>query len=222
MQWNAFKKTYEGIASPLAQNERHISVLKDIFEYLIDLPVRLGIKLNPEFHSLVAVDSKSRIDRPKKFDTSSVIKADVLIKKLEDDRQQASLLGTLAKLLGDEALLDLGQQLVKLHRPIQFDYSAKFGISKPEDSATQIKKSSIPVEVKSAHEFKCRTCGNSKVSIQYGKFGYYFKCEACEGNTPIKLGCGMDGHKERLRKDGKDFYRECPDCKSSSLFYSND
>ncbi|MBU3989242.1 MAG: hypothetical protein KJ702_08030, partial [Gammaproteobacteria bacterium] len=46
-------------------------------------------------------------------------------------------------------------------------------------------------------------------------------CAACEGNTPIKLGCGVDGHKERIRKEGRKFYRECTECKSSSLFFEN-
>ena len=66
----------------------------------------------------------------------------------------------------------------------------------------------------------CRTCKGTNVSVQYGKFGYYFKCGDCDGNTPIKLTCST-GHKERIRKDGKRFYRECGECKSSSLFFEN-
>lgn len=49
-QWNDFKKTYEGMASPLAQNERHIAVLKDAVAR-IELPSRAGITLTPSFHS---------------------------------------------------------------------------------------------------------------------------------------------------------------------------
>ena len=67
---------------------------------------------------------------------------------------------------------------------------------------------------------ECRACKSSNLSVQYGKFGYYFKCGDCEGNTPIKLTCSV-GHKERIRKEGAKFYRECADCKSSSLYYEN-
>lgn len=77
LRWNDFKKTFEGMASPLAQNERHIAVLKDAFAK-IDMPTRLGVRLSPTFESYVLVSPNSRIDRPKKFDTSHVIKADVL------------------------------------------------------------------------------------------------------------------------------------------------
>lgn len=67
---------------------------------------------------------------------------------------------------------------------------------------------------------ECRVCKSSNLSVQYGKFGYYFKCGDCEGNTPIKLTCSV-GHKERIRKEGAKFFRECVECKRSSLFYEN-
>jgi hypothetical protein len=58
------------------------------------------------------------------------------------------------------------------------------------------------------------------LSVQYGKFGYYFKCGDCEGNSPIKLTCSA-GHKERIRKDGAKFFRECAECKTSALYFEN-
>jgi len=67
----------------------------------------------------------------------------------------------------------------------------------------------------------CRECKSAKLSVQYGKYGYYFKCGDCDSNTPIKISCGKNGHKERIRKDGLKFYRECSDCGSSNLFFAN-
>ena len=49
----------------------------------------------------------------------------------------------------------------------------------------------------SSPALQCRKCQGSGSSIQYGKFGYYFKCRGCDGNTPIKFDCGKEGHKER-------------------------
>ena len=43
-----------GIPSPLEQNDRHIAVLQDVFKTL-DMPTRLGIRLQPSFESLVLV-----------------------------------------------------------------------------------------------------------------------------------------------------------------------
>lgn len=45
-QWNSSKKNFDGMASPLAQNERHIAVLKEVLEH-IELPTRAGMKLSP-------------------------------------------------------------------------------------------------------------------------------------------------------------------------------
>src|SRR5690606_8298748 len=55
---------------------------------------------------------------------------------------------------------------------------------------------------------RCRHCGHTEPVIAHGRYGYYFKCLSCSGNTPIKLDCGQPAHKERLRKDGPRFYRE--------------
>ena len=77
MRWNAYRHNYEGMASPLEQNERHIAVLREAMKE-IELPVRLGVRIPLEFHSLVMVAPSARIDRPKKFDASRVIKADQL------------------------------------------------------------------------------------------------------------------------------------------------
>ncbi|MBI5444124.1 MAG: NERD domain-containing protein [Deltaproteobacteria bacterium] len=69
LRWNDFRKTYGGMASPLAQNERHMAVLRDVFGEICT-PTRLGVQITPSFHSIVLVSPKARIDRPKKFDTS--------------------------------------------------------------------------------------------------------------------------------------------------------
>ena len=68
---------------------------------------------------------------------------------------------------------------------------------------------------------KCRSCESGNLSVQYGKYGYYFKCADCDGNTPIKVSCGKEDHKERIRKDGPKFFRECEQCKTSSLYFVN-
>ena len=68
----------------------------------------------------------------------------------------------------------------------------------------------------------CKACGSSQLTIEYGKFGYYFKCKACEANTALKIGCEVPGHKEKIRKSKLTFYRECEHCVSSTIFYVNE
>ncbi len=235
MQWNSYKKTYEGIPSPFAQNERHIAVLKDVFSTLIELPSRLGVKLEPEFHSIVAVASSARIERPNNFDTSNLVKADQLIQRLDDNLKSASLFSAVAKLVSEDTLLGIAQQLLFFHRPIRFDYAAKFGLESPLNNNGASKTGPVTdpsqtdtTSTKEKNEdssdellLSCRKCNSTNISIQYGKYGYYFKCAECEGNTPINIGCGHEGHKERLRKDGARFFRECAECRTSRLYFEN-
>lgn len=89
LRWNAYEKAYEGMPSPLAQNERHVAVLRDAFEQ-IDMPTRLGKRLTPVFLSYVLVSPRARIERPKRFDTSHVLKADML--SVEDELNKRGLL----------------------------------------------------------------------------------------------------------------------------------
>lgn len=229
LRWNGFKKSFEGMASPLAQNERHITVLKDVFAQ-IDMPTRLGIRLSPSFHSYVLVASSARIDRPVKFDSSQVVKADAWPKTLEkyvDDLGVLSTFASAARMVSSETLVDVCKKIIALHKPITINYAAKFGIAEAQNApvepvALPAQPAQKTPDVREVPETaQCRFCQSQTVSIQYGKFGYYFKCGSCDGNTPIKISCGQSGHKERLRKEGLLFYRECADCKSSSLFFNN-
>lgn len=243
LRWNDFKKTYEGMASPLAQNERHIAVLRDAFNS-IEMPTRLGLRLSPTLESYVLVSQNARIDRSRKADSSHIIKADVLLTTIEKQFENDSVLGTLgsmSRFVSSETVEHIAKMLCSLHRPIAINYAAKFGIGDwpaPKlSSAPAVEKMAQPQSPPKASvqapaispgkgaEGKanavCRACNSAKLSIQYGKFGYYFKCGDCDGNTPIKISCGVTGHKEKIRKDGPRFYRECAECKTSQLYFEN-
>lgn len=236
MSWNAFRKCFEGMPSPFAQNERHITVLNEALAR-IDMPSKVGLRLSPVCHSYVLVSSKARIDRPQKFDTSRLIKSDMLsatIDRFFDKAGVFEVVGSLARCLSTETLEKVGQTLIRMHRPASFDYAAKFGIphgqpvvvpvvAVPPIAPEPIPQKSISVDktLEQTTQPTCRECKSAKLLVLYGKFGYYFKCSDCDSNTPIKIYCSKDGHKERIRKDGSKFYRECSDCNSSNLFFVN-
>jgi hypothetical protein len=67
----------------------------------------------------------------------------------------------------------------------------------------------------------CRKCGSRHLAIVYGKYGYYFKCGACDGNTPIRPDCAQCAVREKIRKDGNQFFAECPTCRVSRPFFTN-
>jgi hypothetical protein len=116
-----------GIPSPLEQNDRHIEVLKDVFK-AIQMPTRMGFRLQPSFESLVLVSKNARIGRPKKFKTDRVLKSDQLQKWIEKNLESGSPL-IIAKIVSIETLTEIAQQLVALHKPLVPDYKAKFGIT---------------------------------------------------------------------------------------------
>ncbi|HEY9899402.1 MAG TPA: nuclease-related domain-containing protein [Pantanalinema sp.] len=260
LRWNNFDKKYEGMASPLEQNERHVSVLREAFK-TIKLPTKLGVTLAPIFHSYVLVSPNARIDRPKSFDTSKVIKADALkttIDKHYDGMGVAGAFGNLARVIGEGVLYAIGQRLVAQHKPLhpvpEAGESVAFGggyanpavaplatMSSPQASApetvieqlggqrtlpnTSPLRGSGPLSQAAtiAPELapSCKNCGKGIGSILHGQYGYYFKCSGCAGNTSMKWDCGNSGHTPRVRKEGRNFYRECQGCDTSTLFHTN-
>lgn len=258
LRWNAYRKAYEGMASPLEQNERHIAVLRDAAQS-IEWPQRMGLRIAPTFHSLVLVAPTARIDRSKRFDSSRVIKADLLRKQIDKDfASDGALMGllkTTAKLVSGDTVANVARQWVAMHRPLRPSprhapapapdgriepvlepAPARAGPPAPRPTPPEAAPPALSQRAATApsqppplpsHAAQaeadapaCKTCRGVAGEILYGKFGYYFKCEGCAGNTAIRFVC-RPGHKPRLRKDGPAFYRECADCGSSALYHRN-
>ncbi len=231
LRYNSFRNTYEGMASPLAQNERHIAVLREVMAD-IDLPVRLGIRIPPSFQSFVLVSPTARIDRAKGFDSSRVIKADQLKdriwKDMDDENTVISLLKA-TKIVSRETTEFVARQLAALHRPLCA--SNKGAKAKPQNARTNtdprgrveptVSRSTpapAPADIQDRGP-ACRKCSGKAGSILYAR-SYYFKCDTCGTNTPMRPTC-KPGHKPRLRKSAREFFRECPECGTSTLYHRN-
>ncbi|MGH8191196.1 MAG: nuclease-related domain-containing protein [Rhodanobacteraceae bacterium] len=226
LRWNDFKRTYEGMESPLEQNERHIAVLKDVMKNL-DLPVRLGVRIKPAFHSFVLVSAKSRVDRPKNFDTSRVIKADQIKTSILNDIDKESTLTTLAsmaKMVSSNTMCDVAQRLVAQHRPVAWPVP-DWMLSRPsavveETPRAVAKTTASQTQAAGSQGPTCKKCGGVGGAILYGKYGYYFKCGACGGNTAIRFAC-LRGHAPKLRKQGNEFFRDCAECGTTKRYFVN-
>lgn len=167
------------------------------------------------------ISPSARLIRPEKFDTSRVIKADALkatITREIDRWSPLKLIGNASKIVSQETLNAVGRQLKALHHPIRINYADRFGMEKPtaipetipapEESAAP--KAPLPVKTEAdlgATGPSCKHCHGKTGSILYGKYGYYFKCAACDGNTSVRGECGVTGHKGKVRKDGPRFPR---------------
>lgn len=66
----------------------------------------------------------------------------------------------------------------------------------------------------------CKHCSSKDVSILFGH-NYYFHCNACNENSPLRSLCSKCGEVEIPHKKGKEFVLECKTCNTSRLFHVN-
>ena len=94
----------------------------------------MGITIRPRFKNLILVSPKSIIRRPlkKKFDTGSVIKADTLRTKIDQEvdkgKNPLADFATLSKICSSSTLMKTARTLAGFHEPKKIDFKARFGI----------------------------------------------------------------------------------------------
>ena len=224
-------KRYQAIESPYEQNLRHIQALQSSVNDRNLGPRRLGFAIPISYFNVVLVSPTSNVLKPNSatFDLTTVIKADAFVSVVDKKMDSKSIIEA-PKIVGSDTLRDFSEKLLRLHRPGSIDYAAKFGIANydivndtniPPMNVTPMVPADSPEPDSILVKPVCRSCNSNSLAVMYGKFGYYIKCNDCAGNTPIKISCGHSGHNERIRKDGLKFYRECTECGSSSLYFTN-
>jgi hypothetical protein len=183
-----------GIPSPIEQNNRHILVLKSLLQAdVVPVPRRLGFKITPDLEGYVLVSKAARISRPKTAipGMENVVKTDQFVSQLSRAIDQSGPLA-MARVISQDTLEDFGRQLAALHKPIQFDWAAKFGLAHVDgathDSATATAPPAAaePVPAQSKSKLVCSTC-TAPVSYAVAKFCWNTRrfggkvfCMACQ------------------------------------------
>uniref|UniRef100_B8HNU6 NERD domain protein n=1 Tax=Cyanothece sp. (strain PCC 7425 / ATCC 29141) TaxID=395961 RepID=B8HNU6_CYAP4 len=183
-----FQNRYIAIESPIEQNQRHVKVLKSLLQGEDLLPKRLGFSLQPDFLPYILVSPESRITRPqaKDFNTDMLIKADTFYKQTQDNLNNESILssiGSMAKIISQDTLKEIGEKLVSYHKPITMNYYDKFGISR-----TQVLESS-----------------KTSVSLRQDQSKYY--CYNCKKSISEKIASFCFNNKNRFK--GKAYCYDC-------------
>lgn len=160
--WHRKRDEYYSIESPIEQNKRHIFLLDKILKNSNILPKRFGISLRPRFKSYILLSPKSKIIRPprEKFDTSMIIKADMLKREIDKDTDKMSnfaVISSVSKLISSDTLKEVAEKISKLHRPKLVNYKKKFGISEKE------------IRQKTNKRYLCSRCG-SEVSLKVANY----------------------------------------------------
>lgn len=110
---------------PLAQNEGHARVLRQVLE-----TIGQG---EASIESLLLLAPDARIERPRRFDTSMVMKPDQFMERLNKSLEGTPIVSALGGLLKggvSDSIGEIAKKLVKLHRPSGADYLARYGIAR--------------------------------------------------------------------------------------------
>jgi len=236
LRLSRYDRRFHGMESPLMQSERHETLLGHFLRANPIFPTRLGIRMSPQIRSLVLVNPQAILERPQKFDTSRVVKADQFFGAIQKDMDKVGVLGSLgmmAQVVSSSTVREIASTLAAHDQPIEIDFAGKLGLrvsvpTMPSDASAPGSEtipaaamSSTPVpECVSEHtpatsSPSCKSCASGNGEIRFGKFGYYWKCLACDANTKLTLpGPG------KLRKDGPRFFYN-QEGQSEALFHVN-
>lgn len=146
-----------GMPSPFEQNKKHIMVLKALFKTgMVQLPTRLGFAIKPSMTSVVLVSNNARISRPKTkiAGVESIIKSDQFRSMIDRATDGDNNPLTLTKLIGADTLEKFACAIVAQHKPIAFNWAAKFGLPEissgyvsSRDAAMQVTPPPLPTPV---------------------------------------------------------------------------
>ena len=188
---------------------------------------------------LVAISDQGIIERPKRLELPEVHKADRVAERAKELIGQHKRVNHPLSLnfkesgrsFNDEEMSRVSAFLRNRHTPLEH-VAARVGAGlEPVAAVAPAAPVVIPAPVSSVvaavpapaarASHTCRHCESDALAVVYGKYGYYFKCSSCDGNTSISESCEGCGTKARVRKEKERFFAECGSCERSRLFFRN-
>lgn len=222
-----YKGHYQGMPSAKLQAERQVLFLRRYLDphaaQLLDASRGKHTSLSSmAIDLLVAVSDGAVIDRPKGEPHDYLVKAEAVperISALTKARRPTKGFFGLSKggfTLSSAEMAGLGSFFKSRHRPLAQVSPMSEPIS-PIASVTATQAVQAPEPI----TYHCKHCGGTKLEVRSGRYGYFFGCLDCGKNTAISKSCGVCGEKERVRKQGREFYAECATCSRSESFFVN-
>jgi hypothetical protein len=178
---------WNGIASPVEQNRRHIDVLEAFVRDHQLAPKRLGMTLKTQFRNWVLVSPECSLRRNNK-EWDQVLKMDMFgteFFKRVDAVGVLAVFASFTRFVGVKTIEEIGQKLIAAHKPARFNFAAKFGIklsdqhddsrfARPHSAAVKCESCSAILEPKVINYCRynskrfggrklCRTCQTSPV-----------------------------------------------------------
>ena len=220
-----YGKKVQTFPNPIEQNNRHSKILSAFIKANVALPSNLKLFGIPT-SSMVLINPKTTITNdalPKGFE-----RADSFTTKRNeaiDKMGTIELFKSLGVIMKIDRAKEIAEFLVKHHTPKTYDYAKKYPIKKELPTVQSIQSASketiVEKAIQETHTKNCSKCESNEIEIVYGKYGYYFKCLSCEGNTAIKLSCTDSKCKPKIKKSKLNFYHVCENCGKDELYFGN-
>lgn len=133
------------IGSPIAQVKKHVSVIRDAYKQgQFMMMKRMGIRLPLTFRTIIAVGKGARISRPEEgyVGVDRIVKNDHIRDVILRDDAEINLtdrnpLFEAGKIIGQDTLAEFAKSIAAAHKPADFDWATRFGISNNADAASK-------------------------------------------------------------------------------------
>jgi Nuclease-related domain len=220
--WN---NSWIGMDNPVKQAERQAEAVKTLLRNngdqlrgkLLGL-LQKGFKHMPVDCIVAISDQCNGIERPAKDPYRDiVIKADLVTDRImEIITTYKKATGILSKSeppwsIGKAELENVKDFLLSIHEPFQNKKNA-VNLSDDRFKPKPAKKEKVRTYN------RCPKC-KGKITIRKG-YSYYWYCESCDKNFPIKHNCTECKQELKVRKENHNYFICCEPCNLEALFYT--
>lgn len=223
----------KGIPSPVNQAKRQTDFLKDFLlvrgrDLFRKKKIFKATFSDFKYDVLVAISDDGIVNRAQGITFDEVYKADQItdavkniINGYEETNNKILSVKTNWSFM-DATIQKISSYLIRSHKPVGGNTEAQIIVSKKKVDNDEIASPSVAIAKSSDQpKYCCSKCSSNNIEITYGRYGYYFKCKDCDGNTAIKLTCNKSTCKPKIRKKKSEFYKECDECGTSELYFEN-
>ena len=222
-----FNNRETGMPSPIQQAKRQVSFLRDFLNQKVTNLFRekLIYKFtskptfnNYKFDVLVAISDSGIIERDN-IDLPEVVKADSVPDKINSilSKRKKGILNPFANdnyTFTIDTVRKIANTLLALHKPVSTQTIERTNSVQEEPIKYNKSKDNMA-------KYICSKCASKNIQIEYGRYGYYFKCLDCNCNTSIKHTCTTSKCKIKTRKRKNKFFKVCENCDVEVLFWEN-
>lgn len=214
---------WSGMASPIKQVELQQELLRELLHENreVILGKLLGFKQQSFrfrcWDNLCAVSSYAIIERDSMPNDISekLVKTEFLVETI---KKVMNLKTNIFKVLSIDSRPDFSEEELKsITSFLMGQLSDNTIIEKVEKK--EVEHTPIKVNTNVDSTMQCKSCGEkSDYTPQYGRYGYFIKCNKCETNTAMKMPClSCASKKTKVSKKKEVYTLHCSDCEQGTV-----